>query len=94
MDKPVPDISMKDLSELIAEQLAVIKEGMTTKEMCVAAGMLPTQTNLGRVSKKRADMEVLGVLRFAGMKEVATTTGGTRLVPAYELVNREGGEGE
>lgn len=89
VDTTEPDFSADDLLAQINAQLRTTEEGLSTREICVQLGMIPTRTNTGRVWRSLTDLMALGRAEFVGKKTAMTVDGSERLVPAYKYMHEK-----
>jgi len=87
MKKPEPAFSTDGLLSEIQAKLATSDEGVTTREVCVAMGLLPFNRNIAKVGRIINDMVVGGLAErceaskvTVGMDNVGRPASAWRLV--------------
>jgi len=87
VDKTPPTFTIDDLlAELRPDD---IPDGVTTRELCIRAGQVPTKSNISRAGRKVYDWLATDKWEFVGKKPMTAVTGETRMSPAYRPI--EGG---
>jgi len=89
VDTTEPGFSTDELLAQISAQLRTTDEGLSTREMCLQLGIIPTQSNRHRIWRTVSDLRALGKVVFVGKKSVDMGDGDTRLVKAYKYVEEE-----